>query len=296
MLNRLLMRFLINLIRPILHTILPKNRTGDKIYSFINFIINHRGRFPRNRMLFNDYMYKIKTSNEIVNPLRVFITDKEFAKIYIRRIVGDEFNVPTLKILRSYKEVLKYKFPSQCVIKPTHMSGHIIIKKEEDEIDLEKIKKWFSMNFYDRAREANYKTLVPKIIVEEIIFNEDNLADYKFFCYKGVPKLIQVDIDRNVKKGVYHKRKFLNTFWIDQNYSILYPRYEKNIDKPTNLNSMLSAVTKIAKSTNLDFLRIDTYTNNQKLFIGELTNIHGNAAETFYPSSGELAATKIIFE
>ena len=75
------MRFLINSLRLILHTILPKNRFGDKIYSFINFVINHRGRFPRNRMLFNDCMYKIKTSNEMIDPLRVFITDKEFVKM-----------------------------------------------------------------------------------------------------------------------------------------------------------------------------------------------------------------------
>ena len=58
------------------------------------------------------------------------------------------------------------------MIKPTHLSGHLIIKKEEDGVDLEKIKKWFSMNYYDRSREANYKTLVPKVIVEEMIFNE----------------------------------------------------------------------------------------------------------------------------
>ena len=32
---------------------LQRNRMGDKIYSFINFFINH-GRFPKNRMLFND--------------------------------------------------------------------------------------------------------------------------------------------------------------------------------------------------------------------------------------------------
>ena len=30
--------------------------------------------------------------------------------------------------------------------------------------------------------------------------------------------------------------------------------------------------------------------------IGELTNLHGNAAEIFYPKSGELDASKIIFD
>ena len=286
------MRFLLDSLRTVLGIILPKNKLGDKIYSFLNFIVNHHGRFPRNRMLFNDYMYKLKISDEITNPLRVFITDKEFAKIYIRSVIGDEFNVPTFKILETYEEVLSYKFPSECVIKPTHMSGSIIIKKEKDDVDLKKIKKWFSMNFYKRARETNYKTLIPKIIVEEIVFGDKNLWDYKFLCYKGMPKLIQIDHDRYVN----HKLTLLTPNWIKQNYSITFEQYEGKIDKPINLYAMLSTVTKLAKSTNLDFIRIDTYTNNKKFFIGELTNIHGNAAETFYPSSGELSATKIIFE
>ena len=68
------------------------------------------------------------------------------AKCILEDIIGDEFNVPTLKILRSYKEVLNYKFPPRCVIKPTHMSGHLIIKNEEDDVDLKKIKK---MVFYE---------------------------------------------------------------------------------------------------------------------------------------------------
>ena len=286
------MRNLINLLRPILHTVLPKNRLGDKIYSFFNFIINHHGRFPRNRMLFQDYMYKMKTSNEMINPLRIFITDKEFGKMYIRYIIGDEFNVPTLKILRTYKEVLNYKFPSRCVIKPTHMSGHLIIKKEEDDVDLKKIKKWFSMNFYDRSREANYKTLAPKVIVEEVIFDNANLWDYKFFCYKGVPKLIQIDHGRYTN----HTLSLFTSSWIKQNYSITFKQYPDKIHKPTNLDQMLSGVSKIAKSLNLDFIRIDTYTNGQKFFIGELTNLHGNASEHFYPPFGQLSASKTLFE
>jgi len=48
-------------------------------------------------------------------------------------------------------------------------------------------------------------------------------------------------------------------------------------------------------STNLEFIRIDTYSDNNKFYIGELTNLHGNAAEIFYPSTGEEEASKIIF-
>ena len=151
------------------------------------------------------------------------------------------------------------------------------------------------MNYYNRSREINYKTLKPKVIVEPIVFNNTNIKDYKFFCYKGVPKLISVDFDRYINEGKNHRRKYLNTNWEDQNFSILYPRYEGNIDKPLNLDTMLSVITKLAASTNLSFIRIDIYTDNQKIFIGEMTNIHGNASEHFYPASGEKLGSKIIF-
>ena len=130
------MKILIDFFRYILHRALPRNRISDKIYSFINFFINH-GRFPKNRMLFNDYYYKIKISDEILNPLRTFVSDKEFVKIYVKSVVGDEFNVPTIKVLKSYEEVINYKFPSECIIKPTHLSGDIIIKKNTNKIDFE---------------------------------------------------------------------------------------------------------------------------------------------------------------
>ena len=43
-------------------------------------------------------------------------------------------------------------------------------------------------NYYNRSREANYKMLKPKVIVEELIFNDENIKDYKFFCYNLKPK------------------------------------------------------------------------------------------------------------
>ena len=58
---------------------------------------------------------------------------------------------------------------------------------------------------------------------------------------------------------------------------------------------MLLVVTKLSKSTNLDFIRIDIFTDNQKIFIGEITNIHDGGTGQFYPDSAEELYSKIIF-
>lgn len=280
--------------RNLLHFLLPKNRFGDKIYSFINFFKNHK-RFPTKKKLFNDYFYKIKTTNEILDPLRIFLSDKEYVKIYVKSQIGDKYNVPTLKILRSFKEVSKFEFPNKCVIKPTHMSGEVIFRKNNEILDYNVIKRWFSSNYYNRSREANYKLLKPKVIVEELLFNDENIKDYKFFCYKGKSKIISVDIDRFTNNGKNHKRKYLNSLWEDLNFSILYQRYENEIEKPMNLNHMIEKVNKLAASTNLNLIRIDTYSDNKNFYIGEITNIHGNCSEHFFPKDSEEKASKFIF-
>src|SRR5262249_54252237 len=80
-----------------LKRLLPENRWGDRVYGFLLFYASHRRR-PNNSMTFNDVLYRIKTTDKILDPLRVFITDKEFVKLYIKAVVGDEYNVPTLAV------------------------------------------------------------------------------------------------------------------------------------------------------------------------------------------------------
>ena len=283
------MRFLIDFIRVLLHRILPKNRVGDKIYAFINFVFKHR-RFPTNKMIFNDVIYRIKISDEILDPLRIFVTDKEYAKIYTKSLVGEEFTVPTFKIFQKYEELIDYNFPSECCIKPTHLSGEFILKVQDTKINYEKIKKWFSMNFYYRSREANYKFLKPKVIVEALVFNDLHIRDYRFWCYKGKVKLIMVDCEPKNKLQI-KKRTFFNLNWNEQDYNLKYTRDE--VPKPSNLEQMISIAEKIC--SNFDFIRVDIFTDGTKCLVGEITNIHANASQRFIPLSGEKTASEAIF-
>ena len=283
------MRSLIVFIRISLNNILPKNRMGDKIYAFINFVFIHR-RFPTNKMIFNDVIYRLKISDEILDPLRIFVTDKEYAKIYTKSLVGEEFTVPTFKIFQKYEELIDYNFPSECCIKPTHLSGEFILKVQDTKINYEKIKKWFSMNYYYRSREANYKSLKPKVIVEALVFNESNIRDYRFWCYKGKVKLIMVDCEPKNKLQI-KKRTFFNLNWNEQDYNLKYNR--EDVPKPSNLKQMISVAEKIC--SNFDFIRVDIFTDGTKCLLGEITNIHANASQRFIPLSGEKTASETIF-
>ena len=87
-------------------SIIPKNRFGDKIFSYINFVTHHR-RLPTKKLIFNDVLYQMKTQDEICNPLRVFISDKEFVKIYVIALIDDKYNVPTIAILQNEEKMAR---------------------------------------------------------------------------------------------------------------------------------------------------------------------------------------------
>lgn len=273
--------------RLLIHSI-PKNRYGDHFFSFLKFISRHK-RLPTNKMLFNDVLYRIKTTNEILDPMRVFVTDKEFLKIYVKAAVGDQYNVPTIDVIRSAAAIDHYSFPADCCIKPTHACKRVILRTNNSPIDRDKMKNWLKLNYYNYLREANYKMLKPKIIIEPLISNSTNVDDYKIYCYKGMPKLIQVDADRHGD----HRRKFFDTKWRELCFSMNYPRSEKSFPKPEVLNEACEVATALSKA--FVFIRVDLYINGNEIRVGELTNISGNAGGRFSPRAGEREASRLIF-
>jgi hypothetical protein len=164
-----------------------------------------------------------------------------------------------------------------------------LLRRENGPIDFEEIQRWFNSSFYRVNREANYKNLKPKVIVEPLIFDSDNLSDYKIFCFKGKPKLIQVDVDRLLN----HTRKIFDLDWNEMPFSLGYPLSKRQIEKPENLVKMLEVAGSLA--CHFNFVRVDLYSNGEECYVGEITNCHGNAGENFMPEAGELAASNMIF-
>ena len=147
-----------------------------------------------------------------------------------------------------------------------------------------------SLNYYKSGREANYKYLSPKIIVEPLVFGSANPNDYKFFCVNGIPKLIQVDIDRYTN----HKRTLLDINWNILEYSIAFQNSKQPPKKPNNYKEMITIAKKL--SSLFSFVRIDMYSNGKICYVGEITNCHGGASEKFIPLIGEIKASKLLFK
>lgn len=271
-----------------LSRVLPKSEFGDLVFSWVKFVRVHRRVPSRNRRLFNDMLYTSKLAPEILNPIRSYSTDKELFKRLVKAELGEKYVVPTLAVFHTEADVSEFQFPDSFCAKPTHMSGEVEIVRNGTP-DRAKIKSWLHMSHYPTSRERNYKYLTPKVIVEPLIFGEDDVSDYRIFCFEGKPKLICVDIG----KYSNYSRAFYTTDWSKQNYSLGYQLHIGEVAKPDCLGEMLDAAETLSRD--LNFVRVDFYTNGTDFFLGELTHSHASASQRFIPVSAEKQASQTIF-
>src|SRR5262249_39527954 len=150
------------------------------------------------------------------------------------------------------------------------------------------IENWFSHSFYRHSRETIYRSLKPKIIVEPIIFpDETTLVEYLIFCFRGEARLIRTLEDH---LGT-DRRNLFDVEWNSTPFGLRKKNSPNPPSRPTNLLEMLKIAKKL--SERFDFIRVDLYSNNRKIYVGELTNCHANARALFVPIDAERIASKI---
>ncbi len=263
----------------------PKTLWLDRMVGLYKFLECH-GRLPEKRpQRYSDRLFALRTSGELYDPLRQFVTDKEHVKLYIAQTVGSQYNLQTFQILRTKQEMDALaldKFP--CILKPTSGCGRVLICTDRDDPpDRETLRQWLDIDYYRETREQNYRHLRPKIIVEEF-FTENGRTpptDYKIFCFHGRPGFIQVDSGRFA--GCF--RNFYDLYWNPMPVSIRYPRGEQNHPKPPMLSRMLDLATRL--SAPFDFIRVPLYAAPTEVRVGELTNCPGGAVAEVTPPEAE---------
>jgi hypothetical protein len=258
----------------------------DRLYSLWLFLRTYK-RWP-GHYLFNDRLVRLKLDGELRDPLRQALTDKVFVKQYAEGLLGSGSVPKTYAVLATAQEIREYEFPKECVVKPCHTCGDILFVRD-GVVDKKLVASWLKMDFYRESREQNYAFVKPRIIVEEFAFGPETIPDdYKVFCVDGVPKVILVFFDRFTGMS----RRFYDTDWNPQPFALQYP-LGREVPRPGNLEQMLEAAAKLARGTSL--LRVDLYTNGETFKVGEITNCHGSANETFSPPEGERQLSALMF-
>lgn len=203
--------------------------------------------------------------------------DKFEVRKYVANKIGEKYLNPIYGVFDSFKDIDFSILPEKFIIKGTHGSGMNILVVDKSKIDLSKIEKkiktFLKTEYFKVNREYVYKKLKPRIVVEELIDSgNEQLKDYKFYCFNGVPKYVLVKTSIN---GV-EKKCFYDLNWtkICQE-KITKDYFEHEFEKPDNFNEMIDVATKLSEG--FIFIRVDLYSHNNSVIFGELT---------FFPMGG----------
>lgn len=229
---------------------------------------------------FNEKLQWLKLYDK--NPLYTNIVDKYSVREYVKKILGEEYLVPIIAKYDSVGEINWEELPNSFVLKCTHGSGCNIICPDKNKLNIEEAKKkleiWMNKNFYFVAREWPYKNVKPRIICEH--FLEEDIYDYKFYCFNGNPEFLYVAQGDN-SNGTLR----MNFYDLDWNRCPFYRKDHKELfteqAKPENFDEMLEITKKLCKE--FIFVRVDLFSVGGKLYFGELTLTPGGGLAPFAP-------------
>jgi len=260
----------------------------DKMFLMIKYkLIMNRKLNLKNPITFNEKLQWLKLYDR--KPEYIQMVDKYEVRKYIKDTIGEEYLIPLIGVYNKFEDIDLSKLPNQFVLKCTHDSGGVVICRDKSNLDIETVKKKINnclkRNYYYHGREWPYKNIKPRIICEKYMVDESGyeLKDYKFFCFNGEPRLIQVDFGRYTN----HQRNLYSINWEFIDAVIKYPNDpNKLISRPKKLEEMLKLARVLSKG--IPHVRVDFYYINGNIYFGEMTFYHGSGFEKFSPEKLEI--------
>lgn len=217
------------------------------------------------------------------DPLMKKCADKYDVREYVEQRIGKEYLNDCLGIWNSVDEIDFDKLPDKFVLKPTNGSGDVLICKNKNTLNISEAKKILTQNkgkhFSSKTKEWAYYNLPYRIIGERYIESSDQnqIKDYKFFCFDGEPKFMFVGSER----GTEH----LKFDFFDMNWNWLpvtnAHEHNKNIAKPKHFDEMKEICRNLSKP--FPHVRVDLYEEENRVYFGEMTFYHFGGFTKFEP-------------
>lgn len=222
-----------------------------------------------------------QTFNEKINYLKLNVfpndnliiqcSDKFKVREYLKQKGVEKYLVDLIGVWDNAKEIDFNALPDKFVLKCNHGCGYNVICKNKKELDIKKtVKKlntWMNEDFSNISAEKHYSKINRKIICEK--FLENDIKDYKFFCFSGNPKFFY--ISQNIE-GDFHNMS-ADFFYINGEKAPFERTDHKHFEilpkMPDNLNEMVDLATKL--SEDFKFVRVDLFNVTNKIYFSELT-------------------------
>lgn len=206
------------------------------------------------------------------DPRKTMLADKVRVRNWVEDRIGAEHLLPLIAVYKRAVDIDFDELPDRFVLKANHGSGWNAIVKNKSEENLEALRwkadGWLRTNFaFVNGYEMHYCDIPRMLLVEDYVCNEDgDLPDYKFWCFSGKVHYIQYLAGRQTEL----KMAFFDRKWNKLPFVYDHPRYEGDIQKPSNLDEMISIAEELSKG--FAHVRVDLYRlDDGSIKFGELT-------------------------
>lgn len=278
-----------------------------KTYKILfNYIFPNKIYLSRKFKFYHGYNLdwnNLKTLNEKIQWLKINdrkeiftkLSDKYLVREFISERFGNEYLIPLVFETKDAEKLVINNLPDfPVIVKANHDSGNFLIIRNKHEIDFAKLqadaKVWLSFNYYFEDREWPYKNITPRIVVEKLLLTSEGKIpnDYKLNYINGNLEFVYVAYDR---EGM-NKRKIVNANWENMPFKWSKKSYANDkfidftMDPPKSFELMKQFGAEIAKM--YDYVRVDFYDVDGKLYFGEITQYHGGGFDSFSPFEYDL--------
>jgi hypothetical protein len=198
------------------------------------------------------------------------VADKYRVRSYVASKVGQQHLIPLLGAYDRLHRSVFDTLPQQFIIKANHGCKWHQVVYDKSKLDIDKVVRRFNRLCKRRygwvAGERHYNFIKPKIVIEQLLRDRGGGLpwDYNFFCYHG-PNGFEYDFaiaSPDGKSAKFEKNWQLRTSDIPEHE--LAPHV-----KPANVEVMVQVARDL--SVDFDFVRVDLYTVEGKVYFGELT-------------------------
>jgi hypothetical protein len=220
-------------------------------------------------VLFSEKLQRRKLFNR--TALQTIFADKIAVRDYVKSKVGENVLTRLYWTGNDLRDLKPEFLPNQFVLKANHGSNMNLIVHDRDTVDWnsfrETTKGWLASDYSEDWAEWQYRWIPRALLIEEYLLgkNGEPPLDYKFFCFGGRAKIVQIDFDRFTN----HTRAFVDRSFKVVDFGFVYPRYSGPLlARPKIFDEMIAIAEGLAKDE--PFLRVDLYDVGKPIF-GELT-------------------------
>ena len=251
--------------------------TDENYSKLLYFVVFGRHIDLQRPLTFNEHIIVKKLEN--IKYSYAKFTDKYEVREYVKKCVGEKYLNPMYGIYDNFDEIDFSILPEKFALKATHASGFNIIITDKNNLDIskarKKFRKWLKTNFYYKDREKNYFNIKPRILCDKYIQFDNELVEYKLYCFNAKVRFICQNIDKNGRRYTNVLDENFNTIPVRFGYDNLkYPITEKS-------QELVCIAEKLASP--FGFVRVDLYENKGEILFSELTFHSGGGLVPFDP-------------